>query len=200
MEIEIFNNIEKKYNHELLNSIAEIQQARSNFQIDHFVVGQHDTLEMQYYQTLIELQQLYYTIRVANLQIKKTKIEINKLKSTNDEIDNIDAEIREIELEQLMVAAKGTVREIERLLEIYNSFEHKYTREEIESGQEKYWNLRLQRQAVLEIMANGSTAQAAHLDSLRQIGAIKFDENGNIIVKENIPLNEIDGNPQSMLQ
>ena len=186
MELEIFNNVEKKYTQDLLLSISEIQQARSNFQIENFVINQHDTPEMKYYQTLIELQNLYYTIKIINLQMKKAKIQINDLKKTGNEIDKIDAEIREIEFEQIKVVAIGTVREIEKLLTIYNSFDKKYTREEIEKNQEEYWSKRLHRQAVLELMANGSTAQAGHLESLRQIGIINFNDDGTTTVKDNM--------------
>lgn len=184
MEIELFNNIEEKYTPDILESISEVQQARSNFQIEKFVVGQHDTKEMQYYQTVIELQNLYYTLKTVALEIKKTEIKIEKLKKSGDEIDEIDAQIMEIGLEQTRLVGKGTIRELDRLLKIYNSFEHKYSRDEIEQGQIEYWEKRLNRQAVLEAISGGSTAQAAHLDSLRQIGAISFNDDGSIFVPE----------------
>lgn len=175
IELELPSVVDGMFNNELLSAFSEVQQARSNFQIDHFVIGQHDTDEMRYYQTLIELQSLYYTMRIVNLQVKKIKAEIASLRSSNDEIKLIDAQIKELELEQLLTAAIGTVREVEKLVAVYQSFPHKYTREEIEAGQEEYWHKRLYRQAALEATAGGSTAQAAHLDSLRQIGVIKFD-------------------------
>jgi hypothetical protein len=190
--VDLFSQVQEKFSSELLSAIAEVQQARSNFQIDHFVVGQHDTEEMQYYQTLIELQSLYYTIKIADLQIKKINIEIKRLRKSGDEIQEIDAQIREVELEQVMVAAIGTARELDRLLAIYNSFDRKYTREEIEEGQERYWEKRLYRQTMLEAVAGGSTAQAAHLDSLRQVGIINFDENGNISAVKNLAYPQIE--------
>ena len=178
---ELFDGLDSIFTQDVVSAFSEIQQARSDFQIDHFVVGQHDTEEMRYYQTLIELQNLYYTVRIVNLQVKKMQIEIEKLKSSGDELKHIDAQIREVELEQLTVSARGTVREILKLIDVYNSFQHKYTRQEIEMGQAEYWHKRLYRQAALEAVANGSTAQAAHLDSLRQIGVINFDEEGRIV-------------------
>ena len=68
---------------------------------------------------------------------------------------------------------------LDQLLNIYNSFEHKYTREEIEAAQPEYWNKRLSRQATLEAIG-GTQAQAAHLDSLRQIGALEMAPEGGI--------------------
>lgn len=186
MEIELFNNINEKYTSDILDAIAEVQQARSNFQIEKFVIGQHETEEMQYYQTLIELQSLYYTLKNVSLQIKKTEIQIDRLRQTGDEIDEIEAQILELGLEQTRVVGKGSIRELDRLIQIYNSFEHKYTRSEIEERQIEYWEKRLNRQAMLEAIAGGSTAQAAHLDSLRQIGAIEFKEDGSVFVPDNV--------------
>lgn len=192
MEIELFNNIEEKYTPDILESISEVQQARSNFQIEKFVVGQHDTKEMQYYQTVIELQNLYYTLKTVALEIKKTEIKIEKLKESGDEIDEIDAQIMELGLEQTRLVGKGTIRELDRLLKIYNSFEHKYSRDEIEQGQIEYWEKRLHRQAMLESISGGSTAQAAHLDSLRQIGAIEFKNDGSVFIPDTLPMNSIE--------
>ena len=179
MEITNLPSIEDKYTPEILLAMAEIQQSRSNFQLEKFVVNQHDTDEMRYMQTVIELQQLYYTIKTVSLEMKKTEIEIARLRGTGDEVDEIDAQIKELGLEQTRLVGIGAFRELDTLLAIYNSFEHKYTREEIEAAQPDYWNKRLNRQATLEAIG-GTQAQAAHLDSLRQIGAIEMLDEGGI--------------------
>lgn len=177
MEIIPFENIEEKLTPDVLLAIAEVQKPRSAFQLEKFVVGQHDTDEMKYYQTVIEIQSLYYTIRNVSLEMKKTEIEINKLRKTGDEIDEIDAQIKELGLEQTRIVGVGAFRELSDLMQIFNSFEKKYTREEIEMAQPEYWNKRLNRQAVLELNA-GSQAAAANLESLRQIGAISVNNQG----------------------
>jgi hypothetical protein len=177
MEITTFEKAESNFTTELLNTFADIQQSRTNFQIDNFVIRQHETPEMQFKQVCIELQEMYYTIRRVGLNIKKTEIEIKELRATGKESDELEAQIKELGLEQTRIIAHGTFRELERLLQIYNSFEHKFTRQEIEAGQENYWNRRLHRQATLEAIG-GSQAQAAHLDALRQIGAIEVTKEG----------------------
>ena len=179
MDLVSLPDIEEKYTPEVLLAMAEIQQSRSNFQIEKFVVNQHDTDEMRYVQTVIELQQLYYTIKTVSLEMKKTEIEIKKLRATGDEVDEIDAQIKELGLEQTRLVGIGAFRELDQLLKIYNSFEHKYTRAEIEAAQPDYWNKRLSRQATLEAIG-GTQAQAAHLDSLRQIGALEMASEGGI--------------------
>jgi len=179
MELVSLPNVEERYTPDVLLAMAEIQQSRSNFQLEKFVVNQHDTDEMRYQQTIIELQQLYYTIKTVSLEMKKTEIEINRLRETGDEVDEIDAQIKELGLEQTRLVGIGAFRELDTLLSIYNSFEHKYTREEIEAAQPEYWNKRLSRQATLEAIG-GTQAQAAHLDSLRQIGALEMAPEGGI--------------------
>jgi polyribonucleotide nucleotidyltransferase len=179
MELVHFENVGEKFTPEVLLAMAEIQQSRSNFQLEKFVVNQHETPEMQYLQTLIELQRLYYTIRSVSLEMKKAEIEISRKRATGDEVDEIEAQMKELNLEQTRVVGIGAFRELEKLLSIYDSFEHKYTREEIEAAQPEYWNKRLNRQATLEAIG-GSQAQAGHLDSLRQIGALEISPEGGI--------------------
>lgn len=177
--MELLPDITEKFTPDILLAMAEVQQARSDFQLEKFVVNQHDTDEMRYQQTVIELQQLYYTIKTVSLEMKKTEIEINKLRATEDEIDEIDAQIKELGLEQTRLVGIGAFRELDMLMSIYNSFEHKYTRQEIEAAQPDYWNKRLHRQATLEAIG-GTQAQSAHLDSLRQIGALEMAPEGGI--------------------
>lgn len=177
MDLVQFENIQEALTPDILLAMAEVQKPRSQFQLEKFVVGQHDTDEMRYYQTVTEIQSLYYTIRNVSLEMKKTEIEISRLRETGDEIDEIDAQIKELGLEQTRVVGVGAFRELSDLMNIFNSFEKKYTREEIEIAQPDYWNKRLNRQATLEL-AGGSQAAAAHLDSLRQIGAIEVSAQG----------------------
>ena len=122
-------DVEQEITPDVLLAIAEIQKPRSAFQLQKFVVGQHDTDEMRYYQTVIEIQNLYYTIKTVTLEMKKTEIEIARLRATGDEIDELDAQIKELGLEQTRVTGIGAFRELYDLMGIFNSFEKKYTRE-----------------------------------------------------------------------
>ena len=65
--MELLPDITEKFTPDILLAMAEVQQARSDFQLEKFVVNQHDTDEMRYQQTVIELQQLYYTIKTCLL-------------------------------------------------------------------------------------------------------------------------------------
>jgi len=138
-------DISKYFTPDIVATFAEVHQPRSAFQLMNFVVGQHDTEEMQYYQCVTEIQSLYYTIKEVTLNNKITEIEIERLRATNDPIDELNAQIKELGLEQTLVVAVGAFRELEVLLAIKASYPA-YTRKKIEAGQHEYWNLRLNRQ------------------------------------------------------
>ena len=151
------------------DAIAEIQQPRSRYQLIHFVLGQHDTPEMQFYQLMLELQDMGFKLRMAQLNVRKTEVEIARLLETGDELDAIEAEEKQVGLEQTQIVMKGAQREIAILEDIFNTCQH-YTRDEIEHAQPEYWQARLTRQTNLQMMSGN--VQWAQLDSMRQIGLL----------------------------
>jgi len=156
---------------EIEKAIAEIQQPRSRFQLERFVLGQHATEEMRYYQTCIELQDAIHKYKIAVLGVKKTELKIAQLRSTGKEMDELKAQTRELELGQTRLAMLGAKREMEHLVEIFDSFEHKYTRAEIEAAQPEYWQARLTNNARAMLMG-GSSVNAAHIEAMEQAGVL----------------------------
>ena len=150
-------------------AIAEIQQPRSRFQLVHFVIGQHDTPEMRFYQLCLELQDMGYKLRVAQLGVRKAEVEIARLQATGDDLDAIEAEEKQIGLEQTQIVMRGAERELAILTDLFDESQ-KFTRDEIEHAQPEYWQKRLTRQTNLQLMAGG--VQWAQLDSLRQAGML----------------------------
>ena len=157
---------------EVKASIAEIQQARSRFQIEKFVIGQHPTIEMQYYQTCLELQDLLFKHELATISMQKQKIKIEKLRESSDELDNLEAQELELGLKQTMLAVVGNKREIDILLEIYNAFQVKFTRNQIEQAQPEYWKERLTNNARSMLMG-GVSVNPAHVEAMAQAGVIE---------------------------
>jgi len=153
----------------ITEAIAEIQQPRSRFQLIHFVIGQHDTPEMRFYQLCLELQDMGYKLRVAELSVRKTEIEISRLLETGDELDAIEAEEKQVGLEQTLIVMRGAEREIAVLTDLFDESQ-KFTRDEIEHAQPEYWQKRLTRQTNLQIMSGN--VGWAQLDSMRQIGLL----------------------------
>ena len=152
-------------------AIAEIQQPRSRFQLERFVLGQHATPEMQYYQTVIELQDSIFKYKLAVINVKKAELKIAKLRSTDDELDELKAQEVELGLAQTAFAMVGAEREMKHLLEIFDTFTHKYTREEIEAAQPDYWQARLTNNAKAMLMG-GASVNPAHIEAMEQAGVL----------------------------
>jgi hypothetical protein len=156
---------------EIKNAISEVQQPRSRFQLERFVIGQHSTREMQYYQVVIELQDMLYKYERAKLAVKKAEAKIKKLRASGDAVDEIRAQEHELGLEQTRIAMIGAQREIAHLVDIYNSFEIKFSREQIEAAQPDYWRARLTDNAKAMLMS-GSTINSAHIEAMEQAGVL----------------------------
>jgi hypothetical protein len=156
---------------EIDKAIAEVQQPRSRFQLESFVLGQHATDEMKYYQTVIELQDMIYKYKLAQLGVKKAEIKIAKLRATGDELDELKAQEIELGSVQTQFTMVGAEREIAHLVDIWKSFDKKYTREEIETAQPDYWQARLTNNAKAMLMG-GSGVNPAHLEAMEQAGVL----------------------------
>ena len=153
----------------ITEAIAEIQQQRSRFQLIHFVIGQHDTPEMRFYQLCLELQDMGHKLRLAELGVRKAEVEIARLLETGDELDAIEAEEKRVGLEQTLIVMRGAERELAILTDLFDESQ-KFTRDEIEHAQPEYWQKRLTRQTNLQIMSGN--VGWAQLDSMRQIGLL----------------------------
>jgi predicted transcriptional regulator len=156
---------------EIEKAIAEVQQPRSRFQLERFVLGQHATPEMQYYQLCLELQDMIYKYKLAQINKKKTDLKIQRLRKTGDELNELKAQEIELGQEQTNLAIIGAQRELAHLIDIWDTFQHKYTREEIESAQPDYWQARLTNNAKAMLMG-GQSVNAAHIEAMEQAGVL----------------------------
>ncbi len=157
---------------EIEAAIAEVQQPRSRFQLERFVTGSHATPEMQYYQTCLELQDMIYKFQIAKIGVKKAELKIKRLRETKDEMKELKAQETEIGLRQTRLAMIGAERELNDLVEIFNGFDTKFTRAEIEAAQPDYWNQRLTGNAKAMLMG-GTSVNAAHIEAMEQAGVLQ---------------------------
>jgi hypothetical protein len=156
---------------EIEQAIAEVQQPRSRFQLEAFVLGQHATPEMKYYQTVIELQDAIYKYKLAQIAVQKSELKIARLRSTGDDLDELKAQEIELGLAQTQVTMLGAEREMKHLVEIFDTFQHKYTRAEIEQAQPDYWQARLTNNAKAMLMG-GTSVNPAHIEAMEQAGVL----------------------------
>ena len=101
-------------------AIAEVQQPRSRYQLENFVLGQHDTIEMQFYQLCMEVQNLRHKIIEAGISNRKLEVEIGRLLETGDELDALEAELKQVGLQETKVVMLGAEREVAVLMDIFN--------------------------------------------------------------------------------
>lgn len=156
-------NINQKHK-ELHDSFMQIFNGRSQYQISNFVVGPHCTLERQYDQCVTELQAKYYNIKRADISRRKL---LKELESVSDEFEK---EEKLLDLEQSEIGIISNIREFNHLYSIYSSMP-KFTAEQLQEAESKYWLERLSIQAQIDIDATGSIS-TGNYDALRQIDLV----------------------------
>ena len=171
-------DIDRIAREELADAFKAIQQPRSDYQIENFVVGEKDTPAMAYAQCVLEMQIKHQSIRRGAISKQKLALKIGQLRATGDEMDELTAQEKEIDLEQLEHAALGALREFRCQYQIFKGFSRSYTYEELQIEQDEYWQKRLVRQAKQDIEASGRVC-VGNLDALRQAQITGWDEQGN---------------------
>jgi hypothetical protein len=150
-------------------AIQQIKQSRSRYQLEKFVVGQHHSPEMQYYQLLLEIETLYGALEETQLQIRKLQAEAEELRETGKKSDGVEAEIKERRVFYLEQNTLGTKRELSHLEEMFNEYP-KFTRDQIEAAQPDYWRDRLIRTAQFQALSGG--VSWAQVEAIWQAGIL----------------------------
>lgn len=154
---------------EMHGAFDAIQQPRSDYQIEKFVVGQYDSPERQYMQCVLELSIKHDNIRRALLERQRIGLDIEALgQRANDSRASLDLLERQYDLENTDRAILGALREFDVLFAIYESLP-KFTHEQLQAAEADYWQRRLRRQANDDIATIGAVAHG-NREALRQIG------------------------------
>jgi hypothetical protein len=153
----------------LLDAFSEIQQPRSRYALEHYVIGGKFTPETRYAQCVLEAQIKWDNIRLGRLDLERIDLEIAGV-ATPGRLGEIEREKKSIEREQVERAMLGAKRELACLCEIFDSFGTTYTHEQIESAQQDEERNRLCTHAVQEMSAFGYVAPGTQ-DAMRRVGA-----------------------------
>lgn len=147
---------------ELEQAFLDVSQSRSNYAIDKFVIGGHDTAERRWHQCVIELKSKTFNLR--RMLIKKNQLidKINKMPAGDDKL------LAQIDLEEMELNLTADVREWNYLYAMFKSMPP-CSYEQFQQAEERYWQLRLTRQAQLDIESTG-TIGIGNLDALREAG------------------------------
>src|ERR1019366_66210 len=129
------NDLISKVGNDLAKAIRTIQQSRSNFQIEHFVVGQHDTEPRRWWQCVLELQIKLQNLRRAVIQRRQTERKLLSLDNAGTDESRDEAALLRLDREDHELAVLGAVRETECLYAIFKSFDRIFTREELDAAE-----------------------------------------------------------------
>ncbi len=156
---------------ELLDDFNAIQMARTPEVLRKFVVGAQamDHPAQGWAQCVLELQIKYDDIRRAKVNRELIQLEIDELDLSGDAKSLLNATLKRIDLEAQDRAMLGAVREFQSLYAIYQSFDKRYTRAELDASQVEYWQNRLTRQALQDQQSRQLSIGAGNLQALREI-------------------------------
>jgi len=126
---------------------------RTSFQLERFVMQEHDLPERKFLQLMMELKSMRDGFISDCFEIEKLKIEIKRLIATNDEIDNLEACKKQYILRQCEENMIFREREIKTIVRLINSLPKIYTYDEIEAAESIYWEHRLTRQAFEDMVS-----------------------------------------------
>jgi len=126
---------------------------RTSFQLERFVMQEHDLPERKFLQLMMELKSMRDGFIGDCFEIEKLKIEIKRLIDTNDEIDNLEACKKQYILRQYEENMIFREREIKTIVRLINSLPKIYTYDEIEAAESVYWEHRLTRQAFEDMVS-----------------------------------------------
>ena len=126
---------------------------RTSFQLERFVMQEHDLPERKFLQLMMELKSMRDGFISDCFEIEKLKIEIKRLIATNDEIDNLEACKKQYILRQCEENMIFREREIKTIVRLINSLPKIYTYDEIEAAESVYWEHRLTRQAFEDMVS-----------------------------------------------
>ena len=126
---------------------------RTSFQLERFVMQEHDLPERKFLQLMMELKSMRDGFISDCFEIEKLKIQIKRLIATNDEIDNLEACKKQYILRQCEENMIFREREIKTIVRLINALPKIYTYDEIEAAESVYWEHRLTRQAFEDMIS-----------------------------------------------
>lgn len=164
---------------ELQQDFEAIAMPRSPYVLEHLVVKERDTEPAQWEQCVLEMRIKYANIRRLLLQIEKAEIERDTASGIGDRLSDIEAQLKQIDIDEMQWSLTGMVREFFALFAIYKQFGRRYSRNELDQAQADYWFKRLSRQAAQDVFAGGRVS-VSNQDALRQIGVSARVSDGSL--------------------
>lgn len=160
---------------------------RTLFQLDRFVMQEHDLPERKFLQLMMELRSIRDGFIHDSIEIEKIKIQIQRLLSTGDEIDKLEAMKKQYNLEHYKAGMAVRQDEIKNIAKLLKQLPKIYTKQEIEAAEDRYWEKRLTRQAAEEMVSAqtgiGPGNIRANIQAKTSISKVLLDLQAESLVK-----------------
>lgn len=149
----------------------ECNQDRSLFQLEKFVVGQHDRPERRYLQIITELHVCYMEIRRMLIDFEEAKI----LADTEPagKLHDVHVARERLKMEGIEYNIDAKLKEFTKLKWIMDKSE-KYTMEQIEKAEAPYYAERLQRQELEEKLSTATHTSVGNMRAMVQAGILEI--------------------------
>lgn len=153
---------------ELHQAFSEIQMPRPPFVLNDLVVNARFTDEQKYAQCTLELYNAYCNLHTAEVDRDIMQATIDSMRCFTKK-QKLERKKKQIELEMLEYTMLWAMREFNYLYDLREKRPKKYTREELNEAQPLEYKMKLETQALHDIMANGKVS-VWNLEWLRQLG------------------------------
>jgi hypothetical protein len=196
IELQIIDKIYAGLHEELV----EISQSRSAFQLVHFVVQSHGNIESgagprMRYQILREMQVMRGEIAKQVVDKERILRELTRIekKEVPDVVDqDLDVMEKKILLANIEVELAGRLREFNVLHKILQTIP-KYTREDHDNAEVKYWTQRLERQYRQGLVASHAGIDRGDLTAMEQCSGSEMIADVGKITEWKLPVIKRDG-------
>lgn len=166
-------------NKEIKNLIDIHHTSMTQYQIDHFVVGEKMTPYRILRQILMELETRYVNLELTKKDQKIEIIKIKQLKSTLDTLEGFDKEIQELEIEKKELELNSISKTIFNTEYEINVLENQYKKLKEQypdmksvltdpDGEEEYWINKFIKEAQVDIMTTGRVGKGV-LDAIMSL-------------------------------
>lgn len=166
-------------NHEIKALIDIHHTSMTQYQIDHFVVGEKMTPYRILRQILMELETRYVNLELTKKDQKIEIIKIKQLKSTLDTLEGFDKEIQELEIEKKELELNSISKTIFNTEYEINVLENQYKKLKEQypdmksvltdpDGEEEYWINKFIKEAQVDIMTTGRVGKGV-LDAIMSL-------------------------------
>lgn len=166
-------------NKEIKNLIDIHHTSMTQYQIDHFVVGEKMTPYRILRQILMELETRYVNLELTKKDQKIEIIKIKQLKSILDSLEGFDKEIQELEIEKKELELNSISKTIFNTEYEINVLENQYKKLKEQypdmksvltdpDGEEEYWINKFIKEAQVDIMTTGRVGKGV-LDAIMSL-------------------------------